>query len=485
MLVFQLLWSSPLSSGPVLSELRGNDFLFHILLRETSLSPDQVWDGDTLVSSESLGRPAVLSFIQSLALRAMTLEYMGIELCSVSQNRLPSLKRRIFDALSGRIVNDDNEPIAVPTIFDLFDFAAVGASWSIEPPSFKYYGDLDLRCCLEDDSASRPVHNIDKVREIVVLKRAEIRMSRLVTTEEQRLAMDTEEENLMAYLMLSNRREELELNRRKALASWSNLLVMLESNDFRGNAKTSFLLRALQAILPSLDSYSSENSSEAFELAKLAKILLFKLDLDSTQDSAEPADDGRALGNLVSDKLFQLFQVCLDAIGKWAGNADLRAMYYGICYRYVAGIVDMSRNFEPGRQKTIKSIQLYGERLLGVICDDAYGSDTKCQTAALILLGALVNLGNHDDDAQTVETLNRLNFIGVLVDSLKHLMRESLSAIESGNVELQQYLDAKLALLLQLCQTRDGAKYVLQANLFRSIELSGLFSADPELEIGE
>lgn len=45
------------------------------------------------------------------------------------------------------------------------------------------------------------------------------------------------------------------------------------------------------------------------------------------------------------------------------------------------------------------------------------------------------------------------------------------------------YENAKLALLLQLCQTRDGAKHVLHSNLFRAIDQSGLFSADPELQV--
>ncbi len=63
-------------------------------------------------------------------------------------------------------------------------------------------------------------------------------------------------------------------------------------------------------------------------------------------------------------------------------------------------------------------------------------------------------------------------------------MQEGLERLASGSVEQRQYQDAKLALLLQLCQTRDGAKYVLQANLFRAIEMSQLFSADPELQIG-
>lgn len=42
---------------------------------------------------------------------------------------------------------------------------------------------------------------------------------------------------------------------------------------------------------------------------------------------------------------------------------------------------------------------------------------------------------------------------------------------------------AKLALIQAICQTREGAKFVIQNNLFRAVDHSGLFAADPELEI--
>ena len=94
-----------------------------------------------------------------------------------------------------------------------------------------------------------------------------------------------------------------------------------------------------------------------------------------------------------------------------------------------------------------------------------------------------MGLGKAENNTNVVETLNRLNFIGVLVDSLKTLLQEWLDVIQTGNVPAEHYINAKLSLLLQLCQTRPGAKHVLHANLFRALELSGLFAADPELEI--
>lgn len=44
-------------------------------------------------------------------------------------------------------------------------------------------------------------------------------------------------------------------------------------------------------------------------------------------------------------------------------------------------------------------------------------------------------------------------------------------------------MSAKLSLLLSLSHNRSGAKYLLHANLLRVLETSGLFAADPELEM--
>lgn len=44
---------------------------------------------------------------------------------------------------------------------------------------------------------------------------------------------------------------------------------------------------------------------------------------------------------------------------------------------------------------------------------------------------------------------------------------------------------ASLALLLRIAQTRLGAALVVNAGLFESIRESGIFSADPDLGLGE
>ncbi|KAL2289182.1 hypothetical protein FJTKL_02970 [Diaporthe vaccinii] len=480
MRILRILWTSSLTSSIVLDELRDNEFLFHLLLGEIPIQPSLSWDGQLMTGPEFLISESSMTFISFLALRAITLEYASIELCSVSQHRLPHFKRRLIDALNGQLKGDGGELMPVSSIFDLFDFLPPdGQNWEVPPPQFQYYRDLDLRPCLAEDADGNPIYNIDRVKDILLLKRNEFASLGQIAAEKDIDLLDREELLLVEFLEFTNRQKQLSSFRLKVLRYWSNvLLVMFESNEFKGSAQTSFLLQALQAVLPSLEIYASDSPDEAYELAKLAKILLFKIDFST---AASETGDGRRAGDLVSDKLFQLFQICLAAIGKWAGNSELRALYYSICYRYLAGIVQKDQDFLPSRHKAIKSIHVHGERLLNVICDDAYGSDAACQTAALILLNALVKVGSVEDDPYVVENLNRLNFIGILVDSLRSVLAEWLEIVQTRNTEAELLWNARLALVLSICQTREGAKHALQANLFPAIEQSGLFAADPEL----
>ncbi|KAK4443936.1 nucleoporin Nup186/Nup192/Nup205 [Podospora aff. communis PSN243] len=489
--VLQILWSSPLSSQLVIEELRVTNFLFHMLLQEVQISPGLLWDGVETTHPEFPLSDSAVPYINFLGSRAMILEYVGKELCSVSQQRIPTLKRQIFDALNGQIKADGDELTRIPNVFDFFDFLTLDGQWDIPMPEFVYNRDLDLSACAEEDPAAGIQYDIEKVKEVLALKRNEMRNAGQIIPQQELQAIEREEALLIEYLIFSNRQRQYASSRLKLLRAWTNLLlVMFESNDFAGTPKMAFLLQALQAILPSLEAYSALSAAEAYELARVAKVLLYKLDLGQDPNAWGVDKETFNIGNLISDKLFQLFQICLDSIGKWAGSAELRALYYSISYRYLTAVVDKAAAARRGdatstrqRQRTLKAIHAHGERLLNVICDDAYGSDSVCQTAAMVLLGALVHIGRSDDDVHVIEALNRLNFVGVLVDSLKSILADWLTIIAGGNAAAEQYTHAKLALILQLCQTRQGAKFVLQANLFRALETSKVFAADPELEI--
>ncbi|KAI0480572.1 nucleoporin Nup186/Nup192/Nup205 [Xylariaceae sp. FL0804] len=479
--IFKILWSTPLSAGLILDELRENDFLFHLLMQGLVSQHSDVWDGLEASGPDFLAAPAAQGYVDYLSIRAMALGYIAIELCSASQGQTPALKRRIFDALGGQINVDGAEPITVPSIFEFQDSLQQEALFVAPPPELPTLGDLDLRPCLEVKAEGNRIYNIDKVRQMIILKRRENGHSRQVVLQQDAAQADAEEETMLLYVVYLNRLTQVRSYNLKVLRAWTRLLmVMTDCNDFKGTNEVSFLLQTLQATLPGLEMYGSENAGAAFELAKLARVLIYKLDYATTTTTTDK--QSRAVENLISDKLFQLLQICLNAIAKWVGNQDLRAIYYSICYRHLTGLVDHGQGVLAGGRKTAKTIQAFGDKLLNVVCDDAFGGDAGCQAAALIFLGTLVQLGKQDNDGYVVEALNKLNFIGIVVDSLRHVLQEWMEINQNGNPDQLFYLNAKLAFLLQLCQTREGAGHVLHANLLRVVEQSGLFTADPELQ---
>lgn len=506
MRILNILWSSPLSSAIVIRELRENELLFHLLTRETVIQPDLPWEGQNVGNSQFPMTDGAVTLIDFLALRSMSLEYIAMELCKIAQGRMPGVKRRIFDALNGQIIGENNETIQTPTVFDLFDFLLPDGFWEIPPPPIQFYKDLDLSSCLENDADANQVYNLERVREILLLKRGEAQQGAVIAVSDLAL-IEREEMMIMEYLVSCDRQKQIGSQCLRVLRSWIKvLLVMVESCEYKGTARTSFFLQALQAILPSLEIFAADRPDEALELAKLARVLLFKLDLSPL--SVEDNKNSGAIGNLVGDKLYLLFQTCLQAIGKWAGSPDLRSVYYEICYRYLTGMSEDHGPLSASRPKTFKTVQVYGERLVNVVCDDAYCGEPACQTSALIFLGALVHMDSQERESYIVETLNKLNFVGILIDSLRNIMQEwhdvfasssfpppSLSSLKPGigkgtnnrscpgNTDQQNFQNARLAIILQLAQSRTGAKYILHANLFRALEQSGLFAADPELQI--
>lgn len=499
MRIFKLLWGSRLSSGIVLDELRGENFIFHLLQQGLVVQQQSgIWDREVPIGPDFLTMPAAQGYIDQLSMRAMAMEYIAHELCSVSRGKMPAMKRRIFDALGGQI-KDGETAISIPSIFEFHDSLSQENEFEAPAPTLNAFRDLDLGTCLESDDPSNPIYNLKKVGDILLLKRNEARNAGQVVLHQELDPLENEQQEVLTYVRYLNGLAQVKSYNLQVLKAWTRLLlVMSDLNDFKGTSQVSFILQTLQAILPSLEMYGSEKPEAAFELAKLAKILLYKLDFSMMTSTDKQS---RAIESLVSDKLFQLLHISLSAIAKWVGNPDLRSIYYSICYRYLTALADLGQGASTGRRKTGRAIQAFGDKLINVICDDAFCGDAGCQAAALILLGTLVNLGNEESDNYAVESLNRLNFIGVLVDSLRDVLREwveinRLGKVYSivgngyscsnnlllGNPDQQYYHDAKLALLLQLCQTRDGAKNVLHANLFRAIEQSELFTVDPELQ---
>ncbi|KAK0123636.1 hypothetical protein ONS95_008651 [Cadophora gregata] len=477
MQVLKELWSSPISTKLVMSEMRANDTLFLMFVREGVIEPGMTWNGLTQSNPAFTSTASATCFSSYLFRRAIILQYLSAELRQVVQSHSPSLRERIFETLMGSTTIDDGQVIDHATIFDLFDFMDPDFNRNQNPPQFSWFSEADLFACLDDTEDVSSPFDISKMNELLVLRRAELTRTGRLATPQDATMVNIQAQGLLDFYVQDNEIKNIGTARLTVLRAWVQLtLVMIESGELEGTARTSFVLRALQTIMPRLEG-DLEDIDEAMELARLARSLVFGLTF--TSDSLKAGD----MGNLVSDRLFHLFQVSLRAISTLGSNITLKEYYYNICFRYLEGMSGVNGISGIHKRHSIQTIKSAGERFIDFVCDDAHGGDQTCRISALLVLVALVKLGINENSKYIIESLQRLNFIGILVESIQNVTTD-LRDVKSQDVDMNlSYCHAKLALLLSISQTRFGAAAVLNAGLFYSVQASHLFSIDPDLGV--
>jgi len=418
MQVLKELWSSPLSSLLTMAEMQANDAFFPLFARETVIQPEMVWEGLHIADPGFTSSPSASCLSNFLGRRSIVLQYLSAELRQVARSHSPSLKQRLLETLLGSTTVDDGEKVEHATIFDLFDFMENDFAAPPTPPQLVWFKDVDVHACLDryDDLSS--AYDLTKAQELLLLRRAEYTHAKRLENEQDQVRLNVEAEGLLHFMAQDNEVKCLNASRVRVLRSWVQLaLLMIENGDFDSTARISFVLRCLQTIMPRTES-DLEAVPEATELARLAKALIFSLDFGS--DSFKQGD----IGDLVSDRLYHLFQVSLRAIITLGARVELKALYYDISYRYLAGMSDVSGISGFHRRHSIQTIKAAGERLIEVVCDDAHAGEPTCRIAALLVLGALVKMGRQENSKYMVESLARLNFIGIIVDSIQHISND-------------------------------------------------------------
>jgi nuclear pore complex protein Nup205 len=412
--VLSQLWQAPLSSTIVMDEMRQYHMVFPMFLAQTPLTPETFFDGRALGDPDLFASPNASCISDFLRQRAVTLQYISTELQQVAHQHSPALKSRIITTLLGSTTDEDGQTIENSTIFDMFDFIEVDVGQEIEVPFLPWFVDIDLSVFLDDQDENTTIHNLVQVKELLLLRRAELVKEKLLDDPQDAELVDTQMEEFMYILTVNNQLKRFMASRLKLLQSWVQLaLMMIEISDLKGSAKIGFVLRTLQTIIPSLEN-RLDNGGESLELAKLAKALVFSLDFDS--ESFKQGD----MGDLVSDRLFHLYQVSLRAINSLGAEPVLKEVFYNIGYRYLTGMSDMAGSTVLRRRHNIKTIKAAGERFIELICDDAHSGEPLCRISALLLLGALVKMAEKENSKYIVDSLSRLNFITILVGSIQN-----------------------------------------------------------------
>lgn len=496
--ILSTLWASPLTSIFTLCELQTRDFLFALFLNQAPVEATTIWDGRLIKDPDFWFIDAALAFEQYLRQRCYICEYTSAQLRLLEIQGIPSLKARILSTLLGSTSMPDGQKLANLTIFDLLDFAELDFFGFPAAPDSIYFAELDFAITTEPDSETGGgEYNLKIVEEMMALHINKLRKNNGLDDQTKGQRALDEAQSILLYLHGANNHRSLYLARSQTLKAWVDLLTLvIQHCDLNDDGISTLVLQAFQLLGPKLEKYVVESTTEAINLANLIYFLLLRFDFKSS------ISNGARVGDVASDRLFQVFRTALRAIHMPEGEALLREILYNICYRYLTGTAKVSSTPVRRRHST-QVVKAAGEKLIDIICDDAHGGSGTCRISALLLLDSLVALAKEEKSNYMVDSLVRTNFIVVLVETIQDIpqeLRETdsngkylsdanllTSANRPGGIEiplLLSYYESKFLLLLSVAQSRAGAVSLMNSGLFSAVRASGLFSLDPDVGVG-
>jgi len=494
--ILSRLWSVSSTSGDVLFILRANKFFFEGFVAENTIKPTTLWGGVPIGATPEFFDQGASAFCDFLKRRTALFEYTALEIRQLNSQGASTMVQRYLATLLGATTLPDRGPVANVHILDLLDFLEFIFPERTRQPQVELLADANLLAFEEEDPSGVELFELVKVYEFLQIKKNGLLKSGAIGAEHEPL-VDNEIEIIRSHLFCENQLRRCRSARLQCLTTWANLvIIMLEDCDMERMSKTSFVLQALQTILPKLEIFSVDDIEAAEILSSLAHSLISHLNFDTATFGAGRGND------LATDRLYQLFRVSLRCIQSTSATAKLREDFYNVALRYLNGMAATFGRSSDARRHSTQTVKASGDKLLEVICNDAYAGEGSCKVVSLLLLQALAVVGTEENSSYVVETLVRQNFLVVLVDSIKNIVLDLANTRSEGDYSGSQvllkmlmggYIDAPMVMkafnaatgfLFRIAQTRVGAGHVINAGLFQALRECELFSVDPDLGLG-
>ncbi|RMJ22780.1 Nuclear pore complex [Aspergillus sp. HF37] len=385
--VLQHLWSSRLSSSYVLGQMRASRFLLSMFASQSIIRPNTPWDGFTIVDDEFWLSDSVSALAEFLLYRSHLYSYAATEVRAAVSSGSATLQTEILSTLFGNSTIDAGEIVINPTVFDLFDFADLDVGRAFKPPELALLNGIDLDACSKPHETV-VLYDPDELNELVQVRRAELLLNGQLRVQDEE-QFQAEATSLAGFVHATNQSQQVRFNHLLALRSWAELVsTMATCSDMDSGRRTSFILHTIQLILPKLEAAIQESQEEALELARVAQTLASKL--DSTATNAHVSRSG----DVIDEKLHQLFQICIRGIGMASTDVDLRETFYNVASLFVSRIIAPDPAHEGLRRQTRQVVKSASPLLVETTCEDAYGGQETCRISSILLLNLLAVLDN-------------------------------------------------------------------------------------------
>lgn len=410
------LWTSPLSSATLLTELRKIHFLPSQFAKQTSILPDTQWDGRLLSDPGFWLESSADALAEFLGYRNFLYDYTVTEIRSAMHTKSEFLRNQILSTLQGASTDPiTGTMIAHASIIDLFDFASIDIGRQFDLPQLTTLSLPDLASCIiasSDDS--RVIYDLQAVGELVQLSLAQALPKgkpRPASEEEQ---IKVEADILLSFVKASNQWTLVRMARRQALRMWVEVLIVtIQSWPSDTGALAQFALNAMQLINPKLETYLIDEAEEATELLRLADVLVASL-----ANISLSSIHGRT-SKVAIDRQLQLFRTCIGGIPAPSTSPTLRGLFYGICAQYLNQVKRVSDVNTKACRHCVDCIKAVGVPLINMLSDDAENGQENCRQSAFVLLALFTDLARQEKSGFVVDTLVKINMLEVLLDPIK------------------------------------------------------------------
>ena len=425
--VLKHLWSSKLSSSLTLIELRMSRFLLTSFASQPVIGLNTEWDGLPVSHPDFWRSESAVSLSEFLAYRSYLFNYAVTEIRSASKHGSSTLQTSILSTLLGTSSIDTGVPIANPSVFDLFDFADLDTFVEFNPPTLNFLRSVNFQLCAQHHAGSPAmVYDLDDVQQLVKMRKNELFQSGQLRPQEEE-QFQTEFDGLMIFLKGTNQCQEVRHNHHLAMKAWTELIIAIISFcDINGAHQTTFILQAIQIILPKLEISIFQNAPEAIELGRLAETLISKLDL-----SPDTPHSNRS-GDIIDEKLYQLFEISVRSIILASDNIPLRECLYHVCSQYLSRITSSGPMHNTLRHHSQSTVRTAGIPLIEMICDDAYAGQENCRVSALLLLNLLAALDSQENSSLLADAILETNYLSMFLDAVTALPTELRNTQASG-----------------------------------------------------
>lgn len=475
--VLNLLWDSQLTVLITLNELRSRDFLTTLFVNQRPIDNVTSWDGRSVKDTDFMFTESADALQQALSFRCSVLQYAAVECRVLAIEGIPSLKMRAISTFLGSTSFSDGDQIKNASVFDLLDFFDLEPSNSLPMPELHYFVHLDFAVAIQETPNMFGVfYDIKLIDELIKLRYNELAKAKRLEDSGDASRAESEASQILRHFLSENSRRQLRFARYQTLVAWADLLcLVINTCDLDHTARLALVLQTFQLIVSKFEYLVSTNEPEALIVARLIQALLCSVEFGSSTLDRSMSD------GVANDRFFQVFRTSLRATGSPGLSIQLRESLYNICYRYLAGI----RN-EAGPirlRQALQALRHAGDRVIDVICDDAFAAPASCRVSALTLLDSLAMLAVGDGSEYIIEAIMRTNFLQILVESIEDIPTE-LRATSSRDIPaLLSIYEWKFSLLLTVSQNKAGATLLMNAGLFKAVRGSGLFSVDPDIGI--